>query len=78
MDKRGEGKRNKGEYRGGKRNEKGEKAEEQKRGVHCPGIMGIGRQDVEFWNYRAKKDFIYLYETWKRNDGTELGVVCQE
>lgn len=31
--------------------------------------MGIGRQDVEFWNYLEKKDFVCLCETWMEEKG---------
>jgi len=31
--------------------------------------MGIGRQDMEFWNYIARKDYICLNETWIEEKG---------
>jgi len=32
--------------------------------------MGIERQDIEFWNYIAGKNYICLNEQrWKRKDG---------
>jgi len=32
-------------------------------------VMGIGRQDMEFWNYIARKDYICLNETWLEEKG---------
>jgi len=32
-------------------------------------VMGIGRQDMEFWNYIARNDYIYLNETWLEEKG---------
>jgi len=31
--------------------------------------MGIGRQDIEFWNYIAGKDYICLNEPWVEEKG---------
>lgn len=41
----------------------------KKRSVLFWNVMGIGRQDVEFWNYIAKKDLICLCETWMEEKG---------
>lgn len=32
-------------------------------------MAGIGRQDVEFWEYLGKFDFISLNETWVEEEG---------
>jgi len=31
--------------------------------------MGIGRQDIEFWEYIARNDYICLNETWIEEEG---------
>jgi len=32
-------------------------------------VMGIGRQDMEFWKYIARNDYICLNETWLEEKG---------